>query len=747
MAFSKEVSYLKNRGETMGHKSPEEFDINIDFQQFWLILKRRWLPALTIFSGVVGLSGLAALSKVPTYEAQGSLQVVPDQTAALTGVGKESTNLQALSNLTNPSETEALVVRSYTLLAEVAKTLKLKDEEGKPVSAKALAYGLAITPVTETDAIRVAYRDRDPVKAAAVVNTLIEIYIKHNIETNRAEASAARKFIATQLPKIETEVSQAELSLRRFKEENEIVSLENEAESVAEAIADLNDKLAAKQAELGEATARVEFLNSKIGLSPEEAITANALSQSPGVQDLLKKLQDVETELEEQRVRFTTQNPFISKLEEKKQRLEALLRTRVTEVVDGRVPELRGGLQSGEHEQNLRYSLVNDTANHLALRNSVAILSNKLAVYQQRAIQLPRLEQRQQELDRRLEAAKVTYATLLQRLQEVSIAENQNVGNARIIDTAIVPDSPVSKRKILYVAAGFVLGTFMGVSAALILELMDKSVKTVKEAKELFGYTLLGIIPLWSKASKRKHKRGELEEEPIKIPVLDKPRSPVSDAYRMLQANLKFLSSDDKIRVIAVTSSVRGEGKSTTAANLAVALSELSHRVLLVEGDMRHPSQHHFWHLNNTQGLSNVLVDQIDVEAAIQPVLENVDVILSGVCPPNPFALLHSKRMAFLVKSFAQTYDYVIIDTPALTVAPDAMILGKMTDGVLVVVRPGVLERGSVPAVQESLKKSSQNVLGLVVNGIILGNEPDGYYYTKEYYLEESESTSLATRV
>ena len=164
-------------------------------------------------------------------------------------------------------------------------------------------------------------------------------------------------------------------------------------------------------------------------------------------------------------------------------------------------------------------------------------------------------------------------------------------------------------------------------------------------------------------------------------------------------------------------------------------MAQLGRRVLLVDADLRHPMQHHIWELTNAAGLSDVLVGQADFEAVVTEGMDNLDVLSSGVIPPNPLALLDSKRMASLIEYFSEHYDFVIIDAPPLVVAADALTLGKMTDGVLLVARPMVVNSISVAACKELLERSGQNVLGLVANGVSLENNSDRYfhYYGKEY--------------
>ncbi|NEQ29271.1 MAG: CpsD/CapB family tyrosine-protein kinase, partial [Microcoleus sp. SIO2G3] len=273
-----------------------------------------------------------------------------------------------------------------------------------------------------------------------------------------------------------------------------------------------------------------------------------------------------------------------------------------------------------------------------------------------------------------------------------------------------------------------------------VLEATDKSIKTVDEAKELLGFTLLGVIPSLGKY--KKSTRGNQESELIpRLFIRDIPRSPISESFRMLRANLKFTSADKELKVIVVTSSVPKEGKSTVAANLAIAMAQRERRVLLIDGDLHRPVQHHIWDLPNSPGLSNVIVGQAEIWTAIVQVMDNLDVLTSGVVPPSPASLLDSKRMAGLIESFAANYDFVIIDAPSLTVAADAATLGQMADGVLLVVRPGVVDSANAAFAKELLEKSGQNVLGQVANAVLPKNLRLSYYYfTEEYNMQESET-------
>jgi polysaccharide biosynthesis transport protein len=210
----------------------------------------------------------------------------------------------------------------------------------------------------------------------------------------------------------------------------------------------------------------------------------------------------------------------------------------------------------------------------------------------------------------------------------------------------------------------------------------------------------------------------------------------------MLQANLRFLSSDKALKVFVVTSSVPQEGKSSVSANLAMAIAQRGRRVLLIDADLYRPLQHHIWNQLNEVGLSNVLVGETALEAAVRTAMVNLDVLPSGAIPPNPAALLDSQRMALLIQDVSTHYDFIIIDTPSLGVAADAPILSKMTDGVLFVVRPEVVNFVNATFAKECLEQFSQNILGLVINGVIPENEPYSYYYFAQEYSVEGVSAN-----
>lgn len=718
----------------------------VDIQKYWLVLKRRWLPAIGVFAATVAVALSFALQQKPTYQAEGKLLIKSSRASSLTGLGEGIGELEGLKGqTTSPLDTQAEIVRSVPIMQETVKALRLAEWEANLPEPEDLAKGLTIKGVAGTDVLTISYQAKEPKSAAAVVNKVIEVYVANNVQANRAEAASARKFIAEQLPETETAVRKADLALRRFKEENRVIVLQEEASAAVKIISDLDAQVTQTQAQLGDVTAQSKELQSRIGIDAQAAVPLSTLSQAPGVQAVLKQLQEVQAQLAVERTRYQAGYPTIANLERKVSALDVLLKERVQQVVGGGQQVSPGSLQVGGVQQSLIQEVVKVEATRLGLISRIATLSNARSAYGNRANVLPGLEQNRQELERKVQAAQSTYEALLKKLQEVQIAENQNIGNVRIISPALVPTRPTSSKKSLILGGGVFAGILLAIATAFTLDLGDRSVKTVKEAKELFGYTLLGVIPMLTKGGRKRSYSEKFEQTTPNVITRDEPRSPISESYQMLQANLKFLSSDKNLKTIVVTSSVAQEGKSKVSANLAVAMAQVGYRVLLVDADMRHPDQHHIWGLTNSVGLSNVMVDQIALDVAVREVADNLHVLPSGVIPPNPIALLDSKRMASLITRFSQDYDYVVFDTPPLAGMADAAVLGKMVDGILLVVRPGVVDSISANAAKEFLAQSSQTVLGMVINGVDVKNEPDSYfYYTRKPSDQESLSPSSA---
>ena len=226
-----------------------------------------------------------------------------------------------------------------------------------------------------------------------------------------------------------------------------------------------------------------------------------------------------------------------------------------------------------------------------------------------------------------------------------------------------------------------------------------------------------------------KDKKKKLDSKRKLIAKLN-PQSPISEQYRTIRTNIHFSAVDQEIRSIMVTSSAPGEGKSTTAANLAVVFAQQGKRVLLVDSDLRKPTVHYTFNLPNTFGLTNVLTKRMELhEAVIETDEENLYVLSSGPIPPNPAELLGSKSMTELFERFYQDFDVIIMDTPPILAVTDAQILSNSCDGTILVISSGKTETEQALKAKELLSSSSCNLLGVVLNNKKMKKNSQYYYY------------------
>lgn len=724
-------------------ESTESF---IGFSQYLQIVKRRWLPALAILGSAIGLSIWIVSQQKPIYEAEGKLLFRKTNPASsLTEFGKEIGQFGQVAEQSNPLTTEIEVIRSVEFSEKAIKKLNLKDEKNQPLKIKEFQKKMTISLIRAADVLTISYKDRDPKIAENVVKLFLEIYLENNQKINQEEIVSLRKFIEKKLPLAEKSMRQAAAELSQFKEKNNIINLEEEAKSAVIAVANLEQQINQARSQTIKAVTQSQTFQKELRMNSQQALTLTALSQSPAVQEALKEYQQIERQLAIEQNRFQETSPVITELKMKQASLKKLLQQQIQQVGGSHQLLPTQTWQIGEVKSKLTEEFIKIEAESQGLAAELSSLSNALANYKLRLQNLPRLEKEQRQLERQLKESELAYSELQTKLQQIRLTEVQRVGNARIIQNPTLPQDPLPSRKSLFVVTGTLLGCLLAISTAIFLESQDKSIKTIEEAKALFKFTLLGVIP-YSKMVEKMTDRDSLRSSSSagkdaadalrnlkrssqQVFVKDIPYTNISAAYQMLQANLRFLRSDKELKVIVVSSSLPQEGKSTVAANLALAVAQLGRKVLLVDADMHSPSQQRIWELPNHIGLSNAIVGQTEIGAAITKVMDNLDIITCGVIPPNPIALLDSQRITFLLHNFAAHYNLVIIDTPALNVAADALILAKKVDGLLLVVRPGVLDYESATFAKELLEKSSQQVLGMVVNGVVSKNDSHGSYY------------------
>jgi capsular exopolysaccharide synthesis family protein len=292
-----------------------------------------------------------------------------------------------------------------------------------------------------------------------------------------------------------------------------------------------------------------------------------------------------------------------------------------------------------------------------------------------------------------------------------------------VVDPAVTPTARVNPSSFLLAGGGAAAGLVLAVLIGLLRELLDTRVRTAEDVQRVTELPLLGSI------------RRDSETPRHPLAVLDAARSTRAEAYRTLRTNLRYVELEDTARSLVVTSSVDGEGKSTTAANLALAAADLGQRVLLVDADLRRPRIGSLFGIEDSLGLTDVLIGAMKLEDAVQDLgRTGLEVLPAGSVPPNPNEMLQSQAMADLLDTLHAEYDLVIFDTPPLLAVSDAAVLGEQAGGVVLVAASGQVRRAQLDSALQSLERVSARVVGVIVT-MVPRRGPDAYGYGYGYGL------------
>jgi polysaccharide biosynthesis transport protein len=318
-----------------------------------------------------------------------------------------------------------------------------------------------------------------------------------------------------------------------------------------------------------------------------------------------------------------------------------------------------------------------------------------------------------------------SYFSLTETAQQLDMAELGSKLGIIQKDPAVVPSAPFAPRPLNSGLNGAMVGFVIAAAIVALIEFLDDSIHDPQEITSRWGIPVLGLIANY------KYSENDL---PISVAS---PRSPVSEAFRTLRTNLQFTSVDRPLSTILVTSCASGEGKTTTAVNLAIVMAQNNRSVLLIDADLRKPQVHKTLHLTNRVGLTDQFIHAEDnpISAIKDSGVENLSVITSGNLPPNPSELLNSEKMLEILGQFKNRFKSVIIDSPPLLLVTDALSLAARADGVILVVKPSKTKWTQLTRGIDQLKQVKANLLGVAINDVKVKTSGafSDYYGIEEY--------------
>ena len=520
---------------------------------------------------------------------------------------------------------------------------------------------LRVNSHPKTHLVSVSFDAQDPALAAEVPNTLVQLYIDFNMETRFASLQEALDWLKQQVGDVRQDVEQSENLLQVYKDEHDAHLIDVRLPNLIQELTELGSELNKAQAERIEletlyASARRAMRQNKTAIGIQ-GVVDNRLIQSLKIQyaNQVQKMNELELALREQ-------HPRVLELKAQVEGLEAQIDSEVQSIVD-----------------SIRTQYVVVKAREQTLQDRVDALEGEVAKLSKTSVQYGILK-REAESNQRLSDL------LLNRLKEASVSSDLSGGDKiRVIDQAEVPEKSINSNPKLIIGLAGMVGLVVGVSFVAFIGFLDNSLKTPDEIEDFIGLTVMGVIERF------REKQGMLRRSPTHALVtFNAPHSRAAEAFKKLRANLHFSYADPPRKVFLVTSSHPNEGKTTIAANLAVVLSQLEQRVLLIDADFRHPSMHQLFELDGKKhGLSELLLHETYDGLLGEPHEAGPTVVVAGELPPNPSELLASKRLQQFLDYARAHYDAIIIDSPPLLAVSDAMVISALADSMLLVIRAG----------------------------------------------------------
>jgi capsular exopolysaccharide synthesis family protein len=579
-------------------------------------------------------------------------------------------------------------------------------------AAGGLLGGLSVTPIPGTQLVEIAFVSDQPEYAARAANAIAEAYIDWGIESRSSRTLRANELITTQIANTKADLVERERKLQEYSQQADIVSLEPGSNVLQGRLAGLNTAYSDAISERVAKESRYRQLTSASAEALADTLSAGTVGTVRS--QLLQKQREYDAGLQ----KFKAEYPAMVQLKNEIEKLRRDLKGLVEETV------------RNERE-------VANTEYQTALRREQGILA-----------QLERAKNENQELNSaageyknlagEIDALRKQLADLLRQQSDTELTSRMQTSresNVRIVDRALVPGGSFAPSLRKDLSTGGLLGLLLGIGIVALIEFMDRTIKTTEDVERFLEMPTLAVIPDtgerqgsasygygygYGYAAKSTGARGKAKEDeadfPIELLPHFRPRMVVAEAYRSMRTAL-LLSSAEELRVVAVTSAQSGEGKTVTASNLAVVMSQLGRQVLLIDGDLRRPRLHEVFKVSNRVGLVSFLTGGAKPEQVfLRSEVPNLWVATSGPIPPNPSELLSSARMRELVALARNSFDFVIIDTPPVLAVTDASILGTLTDGLIVCLRAHKVLQEEAKACASRLRSAELRVLGAVLN-------------------------------
>jgi polysaccharide biosynthesis transport protein len=716
-----------------------------DFRAYARILRKRLPTVLIVFFILFSVALIATLRQKPVYRAQ-----------ALLEIQKENPDIPTIQELYElDSVSDAYLRSQYTILASESLARAVIDQlhldtlpeftapkwwswerirtlatpqkfSTTPVHADREVYQrvlerfedrLNVNPVSRSRLVIIQFDSGDAQLSARVANSLGENYVAQNLGARWAATQKAADWLSQQLLGVKAKLEKSEEQLQDYARRNDLVFLETDKEPSRnvenEQVQQLQEELtkAAGQRYEKEALYRV-VQSGDYGSLPE-------VSDSKVIQDLSERLADLKREYARLSTNFNADYPRVKEIQ-------------------SQIDEMAAAIQ--QQRQDAASRITND---YLAALRREELVRQALREEQKQLNQTAARAVQYNILKREVDTNKQLYEGLLQRMKEASVSASLRASNIRIVDSAEPPTRPIKPKIPLNLGLAAILGLGLGCCAAFLQEKFDDTLKGTDDVERLFGLSPLGLIPAVPQLNGHHRVPGLRDGKALslkknghglnssaawhRIDEEGAQNAALVEAFRSLRASILLSTPDHPPNTLLVGSTQPGEGKTTVATNLALALTQVGQRVLLVDADLRSPSLHRLFGVRESLGLVSYLTGQQDWRAVVRPSGSlGLDLLFCGPIPPNPAELLSSQRMGELIRSGREQYDFIILDSAPMLTLADSRILATLVSGVLLVIKNAMVPREQIKQTLSSIRSVGATVIGVALNRVDLHTQ--GYF-------------------
>lgn len=685
-------------------RSSGDSSIEVDLPGLYYSFREQsWLIAGFVLLALIA-TGLYLLRAPKIYRSQTIVQI--DQTerrvVKIDDLGAD--NLQSNEAL----KTMEMNLSNWVLLARVAKNPELKltpaalalpDRPGKPYAEseilQAFAKAVSVQLVRGTRLITIDGESTDPEVAGLIPNLIVSEYKKMALEEHEAMTQEASQFLVNEVTSLKAKLDKSKQALQKYREDTKAVALEDSRNTIDASLRELNLRLTEAKTmrlRLEADYAQVQALDRK---TPERLLAIPSIASAAAVLEQKKFVTAQEAEIANRSRRYLPKHPRYIEAQARLSELKSGLDRAILAAADGLATALSA-------------AKVNEEKIEEATKDQ-----------EMKSLELGRLSIGYEALLREMDSDTALYQNVLARLKETDVVRGIQPDVVRVVQPSATPGSPSKPRKKLFLAGGFAVGLGLGLCAALMRIVLDRSLKTVDQAENFLQLPVLGSVP-----------RQSSRRRPRTLPMVDEPHGAIAESFRTLRTALALLGEPGKKRTILFTSAVQGEGKSFSASNFAVSLAQQGLRTLIIDADLRLPSLGRvFFDQAPHPGLADVLEGKVAAAKAWRESgIPNLAVMTAGNRPHHSAELLAGAAFDRMLREAQTSFECIVVDTAPVNAVSDTLLLVKFVQSVCLVVHSAITPRNAVARACNKLREAGAPLAGVVLNQLPPGGG-SGYHY------------------